>query len=138
MVVVLPTPFTPTTITTYGFPSLVSGIIKSSWFSALDSSKRAATSSFNIPSNSEVLVYLSFFTLSSIRFIIFRVVSTPTSLVTRTSSKLSRTSTSTVFLPATALVSFEKTLCFVFSNPLSRFSLFSFFLKNENMCDFLE
>src|SRR5215203_1801353 len=56
---------------------------------------------------------------------IFNVVSTPTSDDTRTSSRLSSTSSSIVDLPTRALPSFEKKLSFVFSNPLSRVSFFS-------------
>jgi len=51
---------------------------------------------------------------------IFRVVLTPTSEETNISSKLSKTSASTLDFPATALVSLEKKDVFVFSNPLSR------------------
>jgi hypothetical protein len=48
------------------------------------------------------------------------VVSTPTSEVTNISSRLSKTSSSTLDFPATALVSFEKKDVLVFSKPLSR------------------
>ena len=53
------------------------------------------------------------------------VVLTPTSLVTKTSSRLSKTSSSTLDFPATALLSFEKNDVLVFSSPLSKVSFFS-------------
>src|SRR5690554_427327 len=58
------------------------------------------------------------------RSIIFNVVSTPTSDVTKISSSSSSTSSSTFDFPATARVIFEKKLTFVFSRPLSRVSFF--------------
>ena len=45
---------------------------------------------------------------------------TPTSEEISTSSKLSKTSSSTLDFPATALVNLEKKDVFVFSNPLSK------------------
>lgn len=56
---------------------------------------------------------------------IFKVVSTPTSEETRISSKLSKTSSSTLDLPAMALPNLEKKVVFVFSSPLSKDSFFS-------------
>jgi len=53
---------------------------------------------------------LSRCTRSSIRSIILTVVSTPTSEVIKTSSRLSNTSSSTLDLPTTTLASFLKTL----------------------------
>ena len=70
-------------------------------------------------------MYLSLATRCSIRSIIFKVVFTPTSEVTKTSSKLSRTSSSTLDLPATALLSLPKKLVFDFSSPLSKDSFLS-------------
>src|SRR5690606_2988942 len=67
---------------------------------------------------------------------IFKVVLTPTSDVTNTSSKLSNTSSSMVDLPMTALVILEKNPSLVFSRPLSRACCASgvscFFLKKSN------
>jgi len=60
------------------------------------------------------------------RSIILRVVVTPTSEDTKTSSRLSRTSSSTSDFPATALDNLWKTLSFVFSRPLFRLSFLSF------------
>ena len=74
------------------------------------------------------------------RSIIFSVVSTPTSLDTKTSSRLSKTSSSTLLFPATALLSLSKNEDFVFSSPLSKVSFFSFeniFLK-KLIISFLE
>ena len=123
IVVVLPTPLTPTTIITYGLCSEIEA--KSKLPPGLFSSSRAAISSLRIKFNSLVLRNLSFETRSSIRSIIFSVVSTPTSELINTSSRLSSTSSSTLDLPTTARESFLKTLSFVFSNPLLRFSFFS-------------
>jgi hypothetical protein len=53
---------------------------------------------------------------------IFKVVVTPTSEVTSTSSKLSSTSSSTVDFPATAFVILLKNPYLVFSKPLSKAS----------------
>ena len=122
MVVVFPTPFTPTTIITYG-PS-VSGSSKLEISVELFSSRSAAISSFNIDFNSLTPKYLSKETRSSIRLIILSVVSTPTSEVIKTSSRLSRTSSSTFDLPTTARPNFLNTLSFVFKSPSSRFSFF--------------
>src|SRR5690606_28803471 len=79
--------------------------------------------------NSSVPKYLSRATRASILSIILRVVSTPTSDETKTSSRLSKTSSSTFDFPATALVSLVKKLVEDFSNPLSRVS----FLSEENI-----
>ena len=69
--------------------------------------------------------YLSLETRSSIRSMILSVVLTPTSLVTRISSKLSNTSSSTLDFPATALFSLLKNDDLDFSKPLSKVSFFS-------------
>ena len=124
MVVVFPTPFTPTTIITYGF--FPSGKTKPSVSAVLFSVSRDAISSLNMSFSSFTVTYLSRATRFSIRSIMFSVVSTPTSDVTKTSSKRSSTSSSTLDLPATARVSFPKKLSFVFSSPLSSVSFFSF------------
>ena len=112
IVVVLPTPFTPTTISTYGF--LSEGVSKSGRSSVWLSESKAAISSFRILSSSVVPTYLSFATLASIRPIIFKVVSTPTSDEMRISSRLSSTSASTVDLPTMALPNLLKKLSLVF------------------------
>ena len=127
MVVVLPTPFTPTTKITYGL--WLVGKSQSSAFSVLFSVKRAAISALNTLLSSEVETYLSRAMRSSMRSIIFTVVLTPTSDVISISSKLSKTSSSTFDFPAMARVIFEKTLCFVVSRPLSSTSFF-FLLKS--------
>src|SRR5688572_902215 len=59
------------------------------------------------------------------RVMILRVVSTPTSELTRISSRLSKTSSSTLDFPAMAFVNFEKKVVFDFSRPLSKVSFFS-------------
>ncbi|MNX47867.1 hypothetical protein D3C86_784320 [compost metagenome] len=72
---------------------------------------------------------------------IFNVVFTPTSEATSTSSKLSKTSSSTLDFPATALLNFEKKVVFVFSRPLSKVSFFSLeniFLKKLIFCSLLD
>ena len=74
-------------------------------------------------------MYLSSATRFSIRSMMRSVVSTPTSEVISTSSRLSSTSSSTFDLPATARASFEKTPSLVFSRPLFKSSLFSFLEK---------
>ena len=117
MVVVFPTPFTPTTIITYGFVSF--GIVNSDSLPELVSDNNEPISSLKMMFNSSVPKYLSLETLFSIRWIIFKVVFTPTSEEISTSSKLSKTSSSTLDFPATALVSLEKKDVFDFSNPLS-------------------
>ena len=66
------------------------------------------------------------------RLIIFRVVSTPTSEVISTSSRLSNTSSSTFDLPATARAILLNTLSLVLDNPLSKVSFFSFEKKLKN------
>ena len=130
MVVVLPTPFTPTMSMTYGlWPD---GKSQLSLSSPLFSASNDAISSHSMPFSSEVLTYLSRATRSSMRCIIFSVVSTPTSLVIRTSSRLSSTSSSTFDLPATARANLSNTLTLVFSNPLSSVSFF-FLLKKPKI-----
>ena len=129
MVVVFPTPFTPTTRITYGCVS--SGKVHSTESPELFSVSNSVISPFRISFNSLVETYLSLATRSSIRWMILIVVSTPTSEETRISSKLSSTSSSTFDFPATARASFEKTFCFVFSSPLSSVSFF-FLLNNPN------
>ena len=62
-------------------------------------------------------MYLSRATRSSMRRMIFTVVSTPTSDEMSTSSRSSSTSASTVERPATARASFEKSPVLVFSSP---------------------
>ena len=47
-------------------------------------------------------------------------------VATKISSKLSRTASSTIDFPTTALDNLSKKLVFVFSNPLSKVSFFSF------------
>ena len=79
--------------------------------------------------NASVPMYLSLATLASIRSITLRVVLTPTSLVTRTSSKLSNTSASTLDFPTTALLNLSKKFELDFSKPLSKVA----FLSDENM-----
>ena len=114
--VVFPTPFTPTTIITWGLVSF--GIVNSESFPELVSDKSEPISSLKIKLSSSVPRYLSWETLFSMRWIIFNVVFTPTSEEISTSSKLSKTSSSTLDFPATALVKLEKKDVFVFSNPL--------------------
>src|SRR5690606_22235840 len=121
--VVLTTPFTPTTIITYGF--LFSGTSNSVAFPESISLKSPAISSRRILLSSSVPKYLSLETRSSILSIILSVVFTPTSLETRTSSRLSNTSSSTLLLPATALLSLSKKEVLDFSSPLSSVSFFS-------------
>ena len=130
MVVVLPTPFTPTTSITYGLRS--EGRSQESLSNVLFSVKRAEISSRKIPFSSLVDTYLSRAMRSSMRSMIFKVVSTPTSEEIKISSKLSRTSSSTLDFPTIALANLPKTLCLVFSNPLSNVS-FLFLLKNPNI-----
>ena len=127
MVVVLPTPFTPTTSITYG--CVFSGNVHSPLSPVLFSVSNAVISLLRILLSSLVETYLSRATRSSMRRIILIVVSTPTSDVTRISSRSSKTSSSTFDFPATARVSFEKTFSFVFSSPLSSVSFF--FLPNK-------
>src|SRR5690606_32864420 len=69
--------------------------------------------------------YLSLATRASILLITFKVVFTPTSLETRISSRLSKTSSSTLLFPATALLSLSKKEVLDFSSPLSSVSFFS-------------
>jgi hypothetical protein len=103
----------------------------------LVSDKRPAISSLRIAFNSSVPTYLSLATLASILVIIFSVVFTPTSDATRISSKLSKTSSSTFYFPATAFDNLPKKLSFYFSKPLSKVYFFSFeniFLKKLIIC----
>ena len=81
----------------------------------LVSESKAAISSLKIRFNSSVPRYLSLETRASIRSIIFKVVLTPTSLVTKTSSRLSKTPSSTLDLPATAFPNLLKKLDLDFS-----------------------
>ena len=122
MVVVFPTPFTPTTIITYGF---FEGMLKSVASPLLVSLINPAISSRRMAFNSSVPKYLSRATRASIRSMILIVVATPTSLETNTSSRSSSTSSSTLLLPATAFPNLFRKLVFDFSNPLSRVSFFS-------------
>ena len=107
---------------TYGLVS--AGTVNSVSFSRFVSDNNPDISSLRSIFNSSVPKYLSFATRSSILFIIFKVVFTPTSEATKTSSKLSKTSASTVDFPATAFDSLSKKLVFVFSKPLSKVSFF--------------
>ena len=127
MVVVFPTPLTPTTSMTYGLCEL--GRSQSSLLPVLFSSSRAAISSLRIAFSSLVETYLSRATLSSILSMILSVVSTPTSEVMSTSSRSSSTSSSTFDFPATVFASLSNQLVLVFSNPLSSVSFF--FLPNN-------
>ena len=138
MLVVFPTPFTPTTIITCGLFSLVKRNCSSEV--VLLSSKIRMTSSFKNLFNSSSLMYLSFSALSSRRSIIFTVVSKPTSLLINASSNSSKKARSTFVLPATALESLENIPCLVFCRPSFSFSLFcsccsffSSFLKKSNI-----
>ena len=128
--VVFPTPFTPTTNITYGLSSLIDK--KSS--PLLESHIIFIISSFKIISSSSELINLSFFTLSSIWSIIFSVVLTPTSELISTSSRLSKTSSSTLLLPTITLEILLKNDSLLFFKPLSSVSFFSFvnsFLKKD-------
>ena len=101
MVVVLPTPLTPTTIITWG--RLPGGSVKSS--SEELSPFSASISEISSQSrrlSSEAPTYLSRATRAWSRSMMRSVVSTPTSEVTNTSSRLSSTSSSTVDFPAMA------------------------------------
>ena len=102
----------------------------------LFSSKIAAISSLKMVLSSEVPRYLSLETRFSMRSIIFIVVVTPTSELTNTSSKLSRTSSSMVDFPAIARDNLENTDSLVFSKPLSNASFLSFekMLLNQLIC----
>ncbi len=115
MVVVLPTPLTPTTKITCGL--CPSGSVKSARSSVLFWARSSAISSLRILSSSEVLRYLSLATRASIRWMILIVVSTPTSDMIRISSNSSSTSSSTFDLPATARPSLLKMFSLVFSKP---------------------
>jgi hypothetical protein len=90
----------------------------------LVSDRSPAISSRKIRFNASVPTYLSFDTRASIRSMIFKVVLTPTSLVTRTSSRSSKTSASTLDFPTTTLLSLSKKVVLDFSNPLSRVAFF--------------
>ena len=129
MVVVFPTPFTPTTIITYG--SSDSGSSKSETSPELFSSSNEAISSLSIVLSSSIPMYLSRATRASIRSMILSVVSTPTSEVISTSSRLSSTSSSTLDFPTTARLNFLNTLSLVFESPSFRLSFFSL-LKMPN------
>ena len=102
----MPTPFTPTTIITYG----LHGRDESKFELTLECCSKSipTISSFNILFNSFVPKNLSLETLFSIFSIISIVVSTPTSDVIRTSSKSSNTSTSTLLLPINIFPNLEK------------------------------
>ena len=121
---VFPTPFTPTTIITYGLHG--NGSPKSITCVLLFSAKSEATSSTKMALSSAVPKYLSRFTRSCIRSMMRNVVSTPTSEVMSASSKLSNTSSSTVDLPAIAWLILLSTDSLLFSRPLSSVSFFSF------------
>ena len=116
MVVVLPTPFTPTTMITKGWPVLPA---RSSTAIEPDllSSSRPAISSRRMRSSSPVLTYLSRATRASMRSMTLTVVSMPTSACTSRLSRSSSTASSTVLLPTTALLSCSKKLVLVFSRP---------------------
>jgi len=120
MVVVLPTPFTPTTMMTWGW--LGSGASKSAGRSSVPSSMSFAISSRISPFSSWADTYWSCSTRASTWSMMSSVVSTPTSLVIRTSSSSSRTSASTVSLPRTMRSSLPKKLSRVLSSPSSSFS----------------
>ena len=122
MEVVLPTPLTPTTNITCGLLSPIDKKSSSSWESHII----LVISSFRIVSNSSELINLSFFTLSSIWSIILSVVLTPTSELISTSSRLSKTSSSTLLLPTITLEILLKNESLLFLRPLSRVSFFSF------------
>jgi len=108
-------------------------MVNSETSSLLFSDNRLVISCFKILFNSAVVTNLSLATLASIRAIIFNVVSTPTSDDIKISSRLSRTSASTVVLPMITFAIFEKKLSFVFSNPLSKSSFFSLLKIQLNM-----
>ena len=117
MVVVFPTPLTPTIIITYG--SLFE--ILTSLKSRLDTSRIFIISSFKILFKSCVLIYLSLATLSSSLSIILIVVETPTSALIKISSSSSRKLSSTFDLPAIDFFIFEKKDFLDLSRPLSIF-----------------
>ena len=81
------------------------------------SSISVAISPRRIDCSSEAFMYLSRATRSSMRRMIFTVVSTPTSDEMSTSSRSSSTPASIVDRPATARASFEKSPVLVFSSP---------------------
>ena len=110
---------------------MLDGITKSVSSPVLVSESNPAISSRSIRLSSSVPKYLSLATRSSIRSMIFRVVSTPTSEVTSTSSKSSSTSSSTFDFPATALDSLLKKLDLDFSSPLFSVCFFSFELVHN-------
>ena len=130
IVVVFPTPFTPTTIITYGF--LSDGTEKSGVSALLFSASISVISSRSSVFSSDVDTYLSRAVRFCSRSIILRVVSTPTSDVINTSSRLSRKSSSILDLPATARLSLSNKPCLVFSKPLSNVSFFSLLKKLKN------
>ena len=116
MVVVLPTPFTPTTITTRGFFERSKG---SSAGAAPSTSRRMPISSRRNSTSSSYVRYLSLSTRASRLSTIFKVVSTPMSEATRASSMASRTESSILDLPAMVLDSLWKKPSFVFFMTLS-------------------
>ena len=130
MVVVFPTPLTPTTMMTYGIP--FSGKSNELPSLAAFSFSKATISSRSTRFSSSTPIYLSRSTRASIRWIMRNVVSTPTSDEISTSSRLSSTSSSTFDFPTIALANFLKTLSFVFSRPLSKDSFFAFPNKPNN------
>ena len=115
MVVVFPTPFTPTMSITYGFLEKSKG-----WTGASSSPIRRAISSLMMATSSSMFTYLSFSTRSSMLSMSLSVVSTPISLPRRASSSASSTSSSTLDLPVMALPSFWKKFRLVFFTPLSK------------------
>ena len=108
------------------------GASKSSTSSELFSVSKAAISSRKIVFNSCAFMYFSEAARFSMRSIIFNVVSTPTSEVISTSSRLSNTSSSTFDFPATARAILPNTLSLVLDNPLSNVSFFSLEKKLKN------
>ena len=131
MVVVLPTPFTPTTRTTYGLWGR--GESKSSGNCPSCLRRSVAISARRMELSSLVLIYLSRLMRSCSLSMILRVVSTPTSEVMSVSSRLSRTLSSTVDLPRMVFDSLEKKLSLVLLRPWSRVSFFSFLLNSPMM-----
>ena len=128
MVVVLPTPLTPTTSTTYGLAGR--GASKSSGKGPVGLRSTVAISARRMELSSEVLIYLSRLMRSCSLSMILRVVSTPTSEVMRVSSRLSRTLSSTVLLPRMVFESLAKKLSLVLFKPWLRVSFFSFLLNS--------
>src|SRR5690554_4439123 len=98
------------------------------WFSA----SKPLISSLRMRSNSSALTNLSRATRFSMRWIILRVVSTPTSELMSISSSSSNTSSSTLDLPTTTRASFCRTLSLVLDKPWSSLSFFAL-LKTPNI-----